>query len=401
MDFYLSAAKPPINKKLQNVCNFTLFKLIKFCNLNIFQREISLFLICQVFILKDYSETEWKVREASERDIPEMLDVFSSAYEDYPYDDEVSGLVRDNETYVLVAEIDDEVVGTASLISREDEKYEFGRAAIKPDYQGIKSGERSLFYDLIDERASEADEKGARMLLTNAVTSHGITQNVYEGEGFQPVMLRPHTTPDKMGQGVRETHIMMCNYRSDENERDEVFAATGSFGIIDTVLDNLDYERDILLDDYNGEIEFEVDRKDNNDLAQINVRPSDSGRNIHEFESELGSVIDDFQAVEVFLDANSPLASELGTRMPDEMKPSGFMPGYMEDGRDVLAFSYSDTVDGSSIERNKIAELIQSSRELMEKSGIWNDYEIRPHRKLDGVYEIYDGTRPRIKGGIV
>lgn len=135
------------------------------------------------------------IREALEADVEPIRQVFIAVYgHDYPYrrfyDPEwLKRSIFSDDILTLVAELDGEIVGTASVVysagARSDFVGEFGRLVVHPDARGHHVGTR-----LMQGRIEFARQRLHAGIVENR-TAHTFSQQIAEHHGFAPVGFLP------------------------------------------------------------------------------------------------------------------------------------------------------------------------------------------------------------------
>lgn len=136
-----------------------------------------------------------RVREAEERDLPAIMEIFQLTYgKDYLYQgfyDEwwLKRSVFSDDILMLVAEDDERVLGTGSVVfdigAHSDLIGEFGRLAVHPEARGRGVGKR-----IMEQRVALARPRLHVAIVENR-TSHTYSQRISTAFGFAPVGFLP------------------------------------------------------------------------------------------------------------------------------------------------------------------------------------------------------------------
>ncbi|GJM40755.1 MAG: hypothetical protein DHS20C20_10370 [Ardenticatenaceae bacterium] len=150
------------------------------------------------------------VRPVTEDDLPAVRDLFYRSYgEEYPYkefysDEWLKRSIYQDSYLFLLAELDSQVVGTASVYfevgAYADLCGEFGRLAVDPNYRGKGVGSA-----LMEERLAFANRR-LHFGLTECRTAHPYAQQISEKFGLQPIGF----LPQKVLLDDRESLVMMA-----------------------------------------------------------------------------------------------------------------------------------------------------------------------------------------------
>ena len=153
--------------------------------------------------------TAVQVREVAEPDLPAVRDLFYRCYgEDYPYkefysDEWLKRSIYQNSYLFLLAEIEGEVVGTASVYYEvgafADLCGEFGRLAVDPTIRDHGVGTALMKARL------EFAEKRLHFALAECRTAHPYAQRISEKSGLRPIGF----LPQKVLLDERESLVMM------------------------------------------------------------------------------------------------------------------------------------------------------------------------------------------------
>jgi GNAT superfamily N-acetyltransferase len=146
--------------------------------------------------MKKQEECFW-VREALEKDVPAIRDIFKSVYsDDYPYpsfydEDWLKRSVFSDDILMLVAEHREsgEILGTASVMfetgAYSDLVGEFGRLVVRPDARCEGVGKRLM------EKRIECVESRLHVGIVENRTVHSNSQRISRTHGFSPVGFLP------------------------------------------------------------------------------------------------------------------------------------------------------------------------------------------------------------------
>lgn len=150
------------------------------------------------------------VREVSEADLPAIRNLFYRCYgKDYPYkefynDEWLKRSIYHDSYLFLLAEVDSQVVGTASVYfevgAYADLCGEFGRLAVDPDTRGEGVGSA-----LMSARLAFAEQR-LHFGLTECRTAHPFAQRISEKHGLRPIGF----LPQKVLLHKRESLVMMA-----------------------------------------------------------------------------------------------------------------------------------------------------------------------------------------------
>ncbi len=154
------------------------------------------------------------VREADETDVDPIRQIFIAVYgHDYPYRrfydvDWLKKSIFSDDILTLVAQLDGQVVGTASVVysagARSDLVGEFGRLVVHPDARGHGVGTR-----LMEGRIEFARERLHVGIVENR-TEHPYSQKIARRHGFSPVGFLP--LKHCFVQGERESIAMYVQH---------------------------------------------------------------------------------------------------------------------------------------------------------------------------------------------
>lgn len=321
----------------------------------------------------DYTVTDWSVRPATPGDAGAITSVFDQVYDNYGYTDEVIDSLENGENSVLVLERNGEVVGTSSLVEHGGGWYELGRTAIKEEGRS-GDGERSPFRDLRWERENLALENDPSVLFTSAVTRHAKTQHMY-GDEYEPIAVEPESSVDKHGTGSRDTTVKMARLEEDANSGDQVFLDESYDELFRHVENSLGLERETAA--ASGFDGVSTGWTDTNGLTKVEV--GEGGQSLQEAFSEIEAELGGEDPVQVYADANSPVAPAFSGI--DQLHPTGFLPNY-QGGSDRLLLSYFPS--DSPEEGLQVTEEVLN---FMEKTGVYDTGEFRQNPEFQHVYD--------------
>ena len=150
------------------------------------------------------------VREVTESDLEGVRELFYRSYgEDYPYkefysDEWLKRSIYQDSYLFLLAEINQQVVGTASVYfevgAYSDLCGEFGRLAVHPDFRGVGVGS-----ELMQKRLDFATKR-LHFGLTECRTAHPFAQQISERFDLRPIGF----LPQKVLLDERESLVMMA-----------------------------------------------------------------------------------------------------------------------------------------------------------------------------------------------
>ncbi len=136
-----------------------------------------------------------EVREAEEHDVPAIHRIFETVYGgDYPYqgffDDRwLKRSIYDDDMLMLVAELDGEIVGTASVVcdvgAHSDLIGEFGRLVVHPQARGRGIGK------MLMARRVDYTESRLHVGIVENRTVHAFSQRASEAHQFRPAGFLP------------------------------------------------------------------------------------------------------------------------------------------------------------------------------------------------------------------
>ncbi len=195
------------------------------------------------------------VREVAEKDLAALRELFYRSYgEDYPYkefynDEWLKRSIYQDSYLFLLAEIDGQVAGTASVYfevgAYSDLCGEFGRLAVHPDYRG-----RGVGTALMKARL----EFGMQRLhfgLTECRTAHSFAQRISEKFDLRPIGF----LPQKVLLDERESLVMMAKMfgPSHELRRNNPRVIPEAFLLGQHALKNMGMRDDLIaVDDVDG-----------------------------------------------------------------------------------------------------------------------------------------------------
>jgi GNAT superfamily N-acetyltransferase len=194
-----------------------------------------------------------RVREAQEKDVTSISEIFQATYgDDYPYQqffDEswLKRSVYNNEVAMIVAEDEEtgQVLGTASVMcdmgATSDLLGEFGRLAVHPD--GRRKG---LGRKLMEARLEHSDKR-LHVAFMEARTTHPFSQRIAAKHGFAAVGFLPM----KHKLAVRENFALMVRYFGDalQLRRNHPRIIPEAYTLAFQSLENIGLSPDVIVDD--------------------------------------------------------------------------------------------------------------------------------------------------------
>ena len=196
--------------------------------------------------------TNVTVRPVGEADLPAVRDLFYSSYgAEYPYkefysDEWLKRSIYQDSYLFLLAELNGEVVGTASVYfevgAYADLCGEFGRLAVAPQYRGQGIGSA-----LMKERLAFA-EKRLHFGLTECRTAHPYAQQISEKFGLKPIGF----LPQKVLLDGRESLVMMAKPfgPAPELRRNNPRVIPEAFFLGQLALKNMGFHNDLIAVDH-------------------------------------------------------------------------------------------------------------------------------------------------------
>ncbi len=97
--------------------------------------------------------------------------------------------ILDKSGQIYMALVDDKVVGTVALIYREGGVYELSKMAVSPNYQGLRIGQKLMYYCI-----NKAAEMGLDRLFLDSNTKLTPAITLYHKVGFKEIPV-PKDTP--------------------------------------------------------------------------------------------------------------------------------------------------------------------------------------------------------------
>ena len=199
--------------------------------------------------------SEVQVRVIREADLPAVRDLFYRCYgESYPYkefysDDWLKRSIYQDSYRSLLAEIDGQVVGTASIYFEvgafADLCGEFGRLAVDPDYR-----RRGVGLALMKARLEFA-EKRLHFGLAECRTAHTAAQRISHHHDFQPIGFMPQKALLEKRESLVLTGKLFGPARKLRKNNPRVIPEVVLLGRL--ALQNMGFESDLIaVDDVDG-----------------------------------------------------------------------------------------------------------------------------------------------------
>jgi GNAT superfamily N-acetyltransferase len=92
--------------------------------------------------------------------------------------------IIDEDGFIFFAEYDDRIVGCFALLRLDDKRYELGKMAVGPAYQGLKIGQKLLSFAI-----TFAKKNRWHSLILYSSTKLDTALHIYRKYGFREVVL--------------------------------------------------------------------------------------------------------------------------------------------------------------------------------------------------------------------
>ncbi len=342
--------------------------------------------------MKQTSQIPWTIRAATTADIQTVVDILDGAYPgDYTYLDEVARDIETGKSHTLLAEWEDGTpAATASLyVDDGGRTAKYARAAVLPEFRGT-----GLFHDLHERRKAIATVHMPALEYTDAVTEHAKTQHVYGHRGFTPVAVRAHREGDKYGNDRHDSVVLMAAVEPrPDGDTPTIHAPADADALARYVIDQIyDDSRQAVRqgDRFDGAVQLDVAAGPGPETLEVVAMPADDGITVETARDRLARYQQDHASVELLVDANTPLAAELATDLPG-YQLSGFVPrfsAYEGGDRDMFHYAGFDTDEHAVTMASDRLQFTQDTLDLLGYTELWNDHPVRPHPRVDGVYEM-------------